>query len=76
MKYPTKASRVKTPLQVIQHMDNGMNMVEACRSLEAEFPELAARLQVQLPDECSRRVGQSIAAASLPEVYKVTEQEA
>lgn len=34
--------------------------------LQVEFPELAARFQVQLPDEKSRRVGQSIAAASLP----------
>ena len=34
--------------------------------LQAEFPELAARIHVQLPDEKSRRVGQSIAAASLP----------
>ncbi len=34
--------------------------------LSAEFPELAARITVALPDEKSRRVGQSIAAASLP----------
>jgi len=34
--------------------------------LEAEFPELAARVKIALPDEKSRRVGQSIAAASLP----------
>jgi predicted NBD/HSP70 family sugar kinase len=34
--------------------------------LGAEFPELAARINIQLPDEKSRRVGQSIAAASLP----------
>jgi predicted NBD/HSP70 family sugar kinase len=34
--------------------------------LESEFPELAGRLNLQLPDERSRRVGQSIAAASLP----------
>lgn len=34
--------------------------------LQDEFPELAEHLQVQLPDEKSRRVGQSIAAASLP----------
>ncbi len=34
--------------------------------LKVEFPELAARIRVQLPDEKSRRVGQSIAAASLP----------
>jgi predicted NBD/HSP70 family sugar kinase len=36
--------------------------------LQAEFPELDARLHIQLPDEKSRRVGQSIAAASLPEI--------
>jgi predicted NBD/HSP70 family sugar kinase len=42
----------------------------AQRVLEAEFPELAARITVQLPDEKSRRVGQSIAAASLPEVRR------
>jgi predicted NBD/HSP70 family sugar kinase len=34
--------------------------------VQAEFPELAARIQIQLPDEKSRRVGQSFAAASLP----------
>jgi len=34
--------------------------------LQSEFPELASRLHIQLPDEKSRRVGQSIAAASLP----------
>jgi hypothetical protein len=34
--------------------------------LRAEFPDLAARIHIQLPDENSRRVGQSIAAASLP----------
>jgi predicted NBD/HSP70 family sugar kinase len=34
--------------------------------LRGEFPHLADTLQVQLPDEHSRRVGQSIAAASLP----------
>jgi predicted NBD/HSP70 family sugar kinase len=40
----------------------------ANRVLQSEFPELAARIQVQLPSEKSRRVGQSIAAASLPEI--------
>ncbi len=36
--------------------------------LRTEFPELAARIHLQLPDEKSRRVGQSIAAASLPQI--------
>ena len=38
--------------------------------LRTEFPELAARIHLQLPDEKSRRVGQSIAAASLPLVTR------
>jgi predicted NBD/HSP70 family sugar kinase len=45
---------------------------EAQKVLQGEFPELAAQLQVQLPDERSRRVGQSIAAASLPEITQPT----
>jgi predicted NBD/HSP70 family sugar kinase len=36
--------------------------------LQAEFPGLASRIHIQLPDEKSRRIGQSIAAASLPEI--------
>ena len=40
--------------------------------LGAEFPTLAENIHIQLPDEKSRRVGQSIAAASLP-VLKVAE---
>lgn len=43
---------------------------QARRVLAAEFPELAARVQIALPDEKSRRVGQSIAAASLPVIPK------
>ncbi len=34
--------------------------------LGLDFPELAGRVSIALPDEKSRRVGQSIAAASLP----------
>ena len=36
--------------------------------LREEFPELASSITIHLPDESSRRVGQSIAAASLPNV--------
>lgn len=42
----------------------------ANRVLQAEFPELAGRVQVELPSEKNRRVGQSIAAASLPDIIK------
>jgi predicted NBD/HSP70 family sugar kinase len=34
--------------------------------LKDEFPVIAEKVKIQLPDEKSRRVGQSIAAASLP----------
>ena len=34
--------------------------------LDGELPELAARIELHLPDERLRRVGQAIAAASLP----------
>lgn len=36
--------------------------------LESEFPSAAGKISLQLPDEKSRRVGQSIAAASLPDI--------
>jgi predicted NBD/HSP70 family sugar kinase len=38
--------------------------------LASEFPDIAARVNLQLPDEKSRRVGQSIAAASLPAIAR------
>ncbi len=36
--------------------------------LDTEFPELAKKIQLHIPDEKSRRVGQSVAAASLPKL--------
>lgn len=41
---------------------------ECNRVLAQEYPEIAQKLRVMLPDENFRRVGQSMAAASLPEV--------
>ena len=43
-------------------------VAECQRVLTEEYPELAKKLHVMLPDENFRRVGQSMAAASLPEV--------
>lgn len=46
----------------------GELIVSECRRVLAEeYPALAARIAVSLPDETFRRVGQSMAAASLPE---------
>ena len=36
--------------------------------ISAEFPELAKKVQLHIPDEKARRVGQSVAAASLPKI--------
>ena len=36
--------------------------------LKEEFPELYAKLKLHIPDEKARRVGQSVAAASLPKI--------
>ncbi len=41
---------------------------KATEVLGAEFPDLLDRINVYLPDETERRVGQAIAAASLPSV--------
>jgi predicted NBD/HSP70 family sugar kinase len=47
----------------------GTLILEGAREvLRAEFPALARRIELHLPDEKARRVGQSIAAASLPEL--------
>lgn len=40
----------------------------AQKVLAEEYPELAGKITIHLPDESSRRVGQSIAAASLPQI--------
>jgi len=38
----------------------------ATEVIEDEFPSIAAQVNIQLPDERSRRIGQAVAAASLP----------
>lgn len=43
-------------------------MDRAKEVLRLEFPELFERISIQLPDEKSRRVGQAVAAASLPAI--------
>ena len=45
----------------------GDTILRVCNQILAqEFPELAAKCEVILPDEKTRRVGQSVAAATLP----------
>ena len=47
----------------------GDTILSTCREvLKEQFPALAQSLEVMLPDERTRRVGQSVAAASLPKI--------
>ena len=48
----------------------GIIIETARRVLAEEFGELAEKIKLHLPDEANRRVGQSIAAASLPRISR------
>ena len=49
----------------------GDTILQTCQAvLKSEFPALYEKVEVMLPDENTRRVGQSAAAASLPEIRK------
>ena len=47
----------------------GDTILRVCNEILAdEYPVLAKKCEVSLPDEKTRRVGQSVAAASLPRI--------
>ncbi len=49
--------------------EGGVILLERAKEvLDKEFPELAEKIELHIPDEKSRRVGQSVAAASLPKI--------
>ena len=49
--------------------DGGVILLDKANEvLKTEFPELAEKVELHIPDEKARRVGQSVAAASLPEI--------
>lgn len=49
--------------------EGGVILLERAQEvLDKEFPELAKKIKLHIPDESSRRVGQSVAAASLPKL--------
>lgn len=45
-------------------------IAKAREVLRSEFPELTGLIEIHVPDEKSRRVGQAVAAASLPKTRK------
>lgn len=54
--------------RVLSGTGGRMIIDHANRILKEEFPELAEKIKLALPDEKSRRVGQAVAAASLPAI--------
>ncbi len=48
-----------------------MVIARAHEVLKAEFPEMVEKIQLHVPDEKSRRIGQAVAAASLPVIKKL-----
>jgi predicted NBD/HSP70 family sugar kinase len=47
---------------------------KATEVLRTDFPELAEKLALHLPDEKSKRIGQAVAAATLPSIKRSTGQ--
>jgi predicted NBD/HSP70 family sugar kinase len=45
-------------------------LAKAREVLKTEFPEVAGKIQLHVPDEKTRRVGQAVAAASLPVIQR------
>jgi predicted NBD/HSP70 family sugar kinase len=54
--------------RVTSGMGGDIILVQARRVLELEFPDLAGAVELHLPDEKSRRIGQAVAASSLPPI--------
>lgn len=55
----------------VTSFDGGNILIEKANEvLKTEFPALAERIRLHLPDESSRRVGQAVAAASLPAIQQ------
>ena len=65
---PEYVGRSKAVRALEEAREGGEILLAAAKEvLHREFPDLAARIELNIPDESSRRVGQSVAAASLPE---------
>ena len=67
--YQTYGFRYVLLLGRVMSGKGGDLLMETCQQvLNDEYPEIAATFQLTLPDEYFRRVGQSMAVASLPEI--------
>ena len=69
--YQTYGFRYVLLLGRVMSGKGGDLLIETCKHvLQDEYPEVADKFELTLPDEYFRRVGQSIACASLPELAK------
>jgi len=67
--YQTYGFRYVLLLGRVMSGKGGDLLIETCkRVLDDEYPEIADKFQLKLPDEYFRRVGQSMAVASLPKL--------
>ncbi len=67
--YQTYGFRYVLLLGRVMSGKGGDLLIETCQKvLDEEYPEIAANFKLTLPDEYFRRVGQSMAVASLPEL--------
>ena len=67
--YQTYGFRYVLLLGRVMSGKGGDLLMETCQYvLNDEYPEVAAKIQLTLPDEYFRRVGQSMAVASLPDI--------
>ena len=67
--YQTYGFRYVLLLGRVMSGKGGDILMETCdRVLKDEYPEIADKFQLKLPDEYFRRVGQSMAVASLPQI--------
>ena len=56
--------------RVISGQGGDIVLEQAREVLSTEFPEVAERIRLRVPDEKSKRVGQAVAAASLPRIKR------
>ena len=63
-----RLAHIRHKIFVMSGKGGDIVLAEAKRVLREEYPELDGKILPTLPDEKFRRVGQSMAAASLPEI--------
>ena len=63
-----KDSAIKHVYAIMSGKGGDIVLDVAKKVIADEYPEIVGKINPALPDEKSRRVGQSVAAASLPEL--------